>query len=789
MNKFDSIVAGALDIAQTEVLKRKNSEIQPTHLLWGLITNPQSFSARAFKSYKSEVKKLLEQIPVLSYAPQADQLRPSTKFSEWITYASSHAIQAGRQEISESDLLRFLAQVMPDFKFDPNILNQAHDAEEEVPSFLINLNEMAEQGKLDPVIGRTKEIRAVMEILGRRSKNNPVLVGLAGVGKTAIIEGLAEAIVKGSVPDVLKDKIVMSLDMGSLMAGTKFRGEFEERLQKLIKWVKAQAGQVILFIDEIHQLVGAGRTDGAMDAANLLKPALARGELNCIGATTPDEFQKYILGDAALERRFRPVPVNEPSKEDAIEILTGIREKMEIHHGIKISDEAVFQSVVLSDQYLTDKHLPDKAIDLIDEAASALKLSAEAMPAKLVELQAEIRSKKIYAQMDATPELTNEIKNLEEQFSGEKAKWEQEVLAVKKVSELKNQLERMRFELEQAERRQDYEKASELKYSQIPELEKQVEGTQHDWVLGAKDIAGIIARQTGIPVEKIMKTRQENILDLEERMNNRVYGQSAALHEIAETLISSHAGLTDGRRPLGSFLLKGPSGVGKTETAKTLANLLFDTEDALIRFDLSEYSEKHSVAKLIGAPAGYVGYDEGGALTEAIRRRPYAVILFDEMEKAHKDFADILLQILDDGRLTDNKGRTISFRNTVVLVTTNSKNIEADFKPEVLGRLDAVLEYSPLGPDIMRDLIQKQMRLLNERLADRQISLSLGDELGRVLSERGYDPRYGARPLASIFNRLVVRPLAKRLLADTNEGLKLIAKWDAKLDHAVFIEG
>ncbi len=789
MNKFDSIVSGSLDIAQTEALKRKNSELLPIHLLYGLTKNPQSFSSRAFKNYKKEISKLLDNSATLSTTVSVDQLKASPKFSEWLTYASSHAIQAGRQEVSETDLLKYITQALPEFNFDPNILNQAHDAEDEVPSFLINLNELAEQGKLDPVIGRSKEIRAVMEILGRRGKNNPVLVGLAGVGKTAIVEGLAEAIVKDNVPDVLKDKKVMSLDMGSLMAGTKFRGEFEERLQKLIKWVKSQAGEVILFIDEMHQLVGAGRTDGAMDAANLLKPALARGELHCIGATTPDEYQKYILGDAALDRRFRPVKVEQPSKEDAIEILTGVREKMEIHHGIKISDDAVFQSVILSDQYLTDKQLPDKAIDLIDEAASALKLSAEAMPAKLVELQAEIRSKKIFSQMNHSPELDKEIKTLEETFNKDKEKWEQEVLSVKKVSELKNQLDKMRFELEQAERHQDYEKASELKYSLIPEIEKQVQGTNHDWVLGVKDIAAVISRQTGIPVDKILKTKQENILDLETSLKKRVFGQDQALHEIAETLISSHAGLTDERRPLGSFLLKGPSGVGKTETAKSLAELLFDTEDALIRFDLSEFSEKHSVSKLIGAPAGYVGYDEGGVLTEAIRRRPYAVILFDEIEKAHKDLADILLQILDDGRLTDNKGRTISFRNTVIISTTNSKNLEVDFKPEVLGRLDAVLDYNALGTKIMNELVEKQIKLLNLRLVDRELTLVIKDDLKLILADKGYDPRYGARPLTSVFNKYVTRPLAKLLLSDLGDKRNIEAHWNIEKELVEFTQG
>lgn len=764
MNKFDSIVAGALDIAQAEVQKRKNTNLDAAHLLFGLIKNPSSYLSRKLKKKINDVDQLLAVLPTVAHSIDMNELRPSANFSEWMTHASSHAIQAGRQEVCETDLIRFMPQVFPNLDIDYENLN-TEEEEDEVPTFLTNLNELANEGKLDPVIGRSKEIRAVMEILGRRGKNNPVLVGPAGVGKTAIVEGLADAIVKGEVPDVLEGKTVYSLDMGSLMAGTKFRGEFEERLQALLKFIKGRSNEVILFIDELHQLVGAGKTDGAMDAANLLKPALARGELNCVGATTPEEYQKYILGDSALDRRFRSVPVNEPSKEDAVEILMGVREKLEIHHGIKISDEAIFSSVMLSDQYITDKNLPDKAIDLVDEASSAMKLSAEAMPAKLVELEGEIRTKKIYSQVNNNDkELIKEISKLEEKFNTEKEIWEKEVLSVKKLSELKNQLERYKFELSQAERNQDYETAGKLKYSVIPEIESQLEGTAHDWVLGVKNIAQVISRQKGIPVEKILKSKQDNILKLEDALKNRVLGQDSPIKEIAETLISSHAGLSDNTRPLGSFLLKGPSGVGKTETAKALSEFLFDTEDNLIRFDLSEFSEKHSVSKLIGAPAGYIGYDEGGVLTEAVRRKPYAVILFDEIEKAHRDFSDILLQILDDGRLTDNKGRTIDFKNTIILLTTNSTEVEVDFKPEVLGRLDGVLEYGSLQGEVINKLVAKELKELNQRLVSKKLKLTLDENVVEELAKRGVDDRYGARPLKSVFGKFITRPLSRKLL-------------------------
>ena len=765
MNKFDQIVAGALDIAQSKAIEKKNTELAPAHLLYGLISNPSSFSAKTYKDDLSKVEALLGHIPTTTSDLNPENIRPSGALSGWLTQASANAAKSGRQEMGERDLLKFLPQTFPTLDLDYSKLKGSEQEETEVPSFLVNLNDLAKEGKLDPVIGRTKEIRAVMEILGRRGKNNPVLVGPAGVGKTAIVEGLADAIVKEQVPDVLKGKTVYSMELGSLLAGTKFRGEFEERVQNLLKFAKEGAGEYIIFIDEIHQLIGAGKTEGAMDAANLLKPALARGDLHCIGATTEDEFQKHILKDPALERRFRQVPVHEPSREDSIEILMGLKEKFEGHHGIKISDEAIYSSVMLSDQYITDKNLPDKAIDLIDESASALKLSAEAMPTELELLKSEIRNKKILDQVDKdNKEIHQEIDKLQKKFDEGYVKWEAQVGSLKKVSEIRNRVEKLKFDLEVAERESNYEEASKIKYHLLPEAEKELQSMSHDWILREENIANIIARHTGIPVEKILKSKQEELLKLEDILNQRVFGQEEALTEISETLLSSYAGLTDETRPMGSFLLMGPTGVGKTETAKSLASYLFDDEKNMIRLDMSEFSEKHSVAKLIGAPAGYVGYDEGGVLTEAVRRHPYSVVLFDEIEKAHPDFSDILLQILDDGRLTDNKGRTINFKNTIIILTTNSKDPERDFKPEVLGRLDARLEYKPLGKNVMANLVEKQIKLLQSRLKSKKMEIEFSQDAKNKLAELGYDEKFGARPLQSVFNRLVIRPLSKFIL-------------------------
>ena len=786
MNNFDEIVMGSLNIAQTVALERKNTELAPIHLLWGLYKNPASYLSRKLKTYEKQMKSELKKLPSGTKEVAIENLRPSTKLSEWLTKASSFAIQKGVQNINETSLLRYLPEIFPENDFNINDLMRDEEGTE-APSFLINLNELAKDGKLDPVIGRTKEIRAVMEILGRRGKNNPVLVGPAGVGKTAIVEGLALAIIKGLVPDILRGKTVYSLDMGSLMAGTKFRGEFEERLQSLIKFLKEQAGEAILFIDEMHQLVGAGKTDGAMDAANLLKPALARGELNCIGATTHDEYRKFILGDSALDRRFRPVPINPPSVSDSIEILIGLKDKLEAHHGIKISDDAIYQAVTLSDQYISDKNLPDKAIDLVDEAASGLKLSAESMPPKLSEMENEIRSLKIKEKFEGhDKELSQKLKTLEGDFVEQKRVWDEEVLNMKKMSELTNSLDKYRIELEKAERNADYENASKLKYSLIPEVEEQLKLVAHDWSLGAKDVASVINRQTGIPIEKILKDKQEDILELEGILNEKVFGQKVPLHEISETLLTSHAGLKDETKPLGSFLLRGPSGVGKTETAKALAEFIFGNQKQMIRFDMSEYSEKHSVSKLIGAPAGYIGYDEGGILTEAVRQKPYSVVLFDELEKAHSDFSDILLQILDDGHLTDNKGRVVDFKNTILFFTTNSKNLELDFKPEVLGRIDSILDYNPLDESVMGLLVEKELKQLNDRLVAKNTRLILSDELIRILGERGHDKKYGARPLSSVFNKLIIRPLSKSLLkGNFKEGI-IEASWKVDSSQVVF---
>lgn len=773
MNNFDSIVAGALDIAQTEALKRKHSELTEFHLMWGLIHHPQSVSAKSLKGEKKLLKGLLEQLPVLDQISM-DQLKPSAKFSEWVTLASSEAIQAGRDQITEADLLRNLKKFFPQLQFEP----PEEGEEEEMPDFLIDLNELADAGKLDPVIGRSTEIRRVQEILCRRTKNNPVLVGAPGVGKTAIVEGLAGLIKTNQVPDIIKDKTIYSLNMGTLMAGTKFRGDFEERIELLIKFLKKKGRDAIIFIDEIHLLIGAGKSEGAMDAANLLKPALARGELNCIGATTLDEYKKYIETDSALERRFHQVKVGEPSKEETIQILMGLREKLEIHHGVEITEDAIVSSAYLSDQFISDRFLPDKAIDIIDEAAAGLKLSADSLPPEMAELEALIRSKKILSSSNsANKTLKVEIHQLEENFAKMKQEWDEKTLALKRVSQLKSQLDKLQFQLQKAETEGDYESASRLKYGEIPNLEAEIGQFEVSWKLTREHVAEVIARSTGVPLERILKTQQESMLGLEKYLRNRVLGQDEGIKEISDTLIAAHAGLTDESRPMGSFLLMGPSGVGKTETAKALSAYLFQNEKHIIRIDLSEYSERHSISKLIGAPPGYVGYEKGGVLTEAVRRSPYSVLLFDEIEKAHPDFSDILLQILDDGRLTDTQGRTVNFKNTVIFITSNVPNHEEFFKPEVIGRLDSILYYKHLDEKAMAALVDREMENLNEKLSSREIHVDLDEEFKQSIRNIGIDERYGARPLKTAFNRMVIRPLSKIILSNpTLHGNYLLRK-------------
>ncbi len=762
MNNFDSVVMAAIELAQAEALKNKNSELTEHHLLWGLINNPASVSSKHLKGEKKVIKGLLEQLPVLEQI-NLKEIRPSARFSEWLTLASSDAIQAGRENITEADLLRHLKKFYPQLEFEMSEESEGED----VPEFLEDLNELADGGKLDPVIGRAMEIRRVQEILCRRTKNNPVLVGAPGVGKTAIIEGLADLIQKNQVPDIIQGKTIYRLNMGILMAGTKFRGEFEERINHLIRFLKKQGREAIIFIDEIHLLIGAGKTDGAMDAANLLKPALAKGELSCIGATTYEEYKKYIETDSALERRFHQVRVAEPTKEDTIQILMGLKEKLEIHHGIEITEEAIVAAVYLSDQYISDRYLPDKAIDIVDEAASGLKLSADSLPPELQELEALVRSKKILS--NANPQdknLVNEISELEEKFGIQKQEWDKKILNLKQVAQLKQQLEKSQFLLQKAEGDGDFETASRLKYGEIPKLEEELAQFEISWKLTRQNVGEVISRSTGVPVERVLRSQQENLLELETYLTNRVLGQAEPLMEISDTLIAAHAGLSDQTRPLGSFLLMGPSGVGKTETAKALTEFLFSSQKLLIRIDLSEYSERHSVAKLIGAPPGYVGYGKGGILTEAIRHNPYSVILFDEIEKAHPDFSDILLQILDDGRLTDTHGRTVDFKNTVVFATSNLPTHEGYLKTELIGRLDAVLYYQHLNQETIEAILDRELALLNDKLAGKEITLGLEDRLREKIRVSGFDEKYGARPMKNAFNRLVIRPFSKILLAD-----------------------
>ncbi len=772
MYKFDEIVFGSFNLAQKIAFDNKNNEIYAEHLLLGLIKNKSTYSSRKLKKYKNELLDKISVLPTLENDLNLEDLRPSRNLTEWLSFANANSIENSRNEILEKDLLKFLPKIFPQLDIDFLNLN---NEEEEVPTFLINLNDRAREGKLDPVIGRGKEIRALMEILARRSKNNPVLVGDAGVGKTAIVEGLTEEIINNNVPDILYGKTIYSLDLGSLMSDTKYRGDFEKKIKNLKDFMKKQNGEAILFIDEIHQLVGAGKTDGAMDAANLLKPALARGELHTIGATTFDEYQKYILNDGALDRRFRPVKVYEPSPEDSIEILLGLKEKYEMHHGISISDDSIYSAVYLSDQYIKDKNLPDKAIDLLDEASASLKLSAETLPPDLEELKRKIRSERIRYQYSEDKEILTELEILEKEFEGKKTEWDKRVESLRMHSNLKVQKENLKNDLDKAEREGDYERAGQIKYSLLPEIDEKLLNQESFFILKKQDIAQIISRHTKIPVEKILKEKQESLLKLEGNLKQSVFGQDDAIQEISETLLTSLAGISDPTKPLGSFLLLGPTGVGKTETAKQLALELFNSEDALIRIDMSEYSEKHSVSKLIGAPSGYVGYDEGGILTEAVRRKPFSILLFDEIEKAHFDFSDILLQILDDGRLTDNKGRTIDFRNTIIFLTSNSKNPEVDFKPEVLGRIDSKVFYESLDESVMVELVEKQLKIFNDRIRSKKISIKLKDNFKKLIAERGFSLEFGARPLNQAFNLYITRPLSRLLLkGELSEGLYIL---------------
>ena len=841
MRNFTEKSALALQSAQSLAREYGNQEIGQIHLLYALVSAEDGLIyqllSRMEKSPAAIAQAAMDKIQKLPKVSGGQQY-VGQGFAQVIETAQSKAKEMGDEYLSVEHLFYGLMEkadktvkpVLESFSIDENAFmtqlakvrgnarvtgENPEETYDVLNKYGTDLVEKARAQKIDPVIGRDEEIRSVLRILSRKTKNNPVLIGEAGVGKTAIAEGLAIRIMKGDVPDSLKNRKVFSLDIGALIAGAKFRGEFEERLKAVLAEVKKSEGGIILFIDELHTIVGAGKTDGAMDAGNLLKPMLARGELHCIGATTLDEYRKYIEKDPALERRFQPVLVGEPTVEDTISILRGLKERYEVYHGVKIQDNALIAAATLSNRYITDRFLPDKAIDLVDEACAMIKTEMQSMPSEMDEIarkimQLEIEENALKKETDALSkshldEIGKELADHRARYNEMKAKWENEKNSIADVQKLREELERANAQLEKAQREYDLETASKLQYGKIPELKKRLEDSEKAKTDGVgmrsnensllrdrvseEEIARIIARWTGIPVAKLMEGEREKLLRLDETLHERVIGQDEAVRAVADAILRSRAGIADPKRPIGSFLFLGPTGVGKTELAKTLAKALFDDEKNMVRIDMSEYMEKYSVSRLIGAPPGYVGYDEGGQLTEAVRRRPYSVILFDEVEKAHPDVFNVLLQVLDDGRITDGQGRTVDFKNTVVILTSNlgsaailegidyagdlsetakaevERLLKASFRPEFLNRLDEIVFFKPLTKEQISNIVKLLSKELAARLQEKQLALQITDKAVEHIVENGYDPVFGARPLKRYMQHALETAIAKRILS------------------------